>query len=114
LTYLETRQQLKLNGKPDKVKKVYKIAPQSKKRIKEQAEYVKIVKEFMEVSDRCELKVVGICTGTASGLHHMKKRVGFFTDKRYLKRACSACNQFAEQFPLKSIELGISLSKFTK
>lgn len=112
MNYLQSRLKLKNEGKEPKERKVYRISPRSKKRIEEQIAYVKIVKEMMEVSDRCELKVEGVCTGTSSGLHHQKKRVGFLTDKRYLKRACSECNGWAERFPLEAIKLGISLSKF--
>jgi hypothetical protein len=112
--YLQHRLQLKNGDKPAPEKKVYKIAPQSKKRQQEQRVYVAIVKAMMQESNLCELKVAGVCHTYASGCHHQKKRIGFLLDKRYLKRACNACNQFAEQFPLKSIDLGISLSKFTK
>jgi hypothetical protein len=107
LTYLEKRLQLKLNGKQEPEKKRYVIKHFSAKRASQQKEYAKIVREMMS-----ELKVVGVCTGKSSGLHHQKKRIGFLLDNRYLKRACTSCNNWAENFPLEAIKLGISLSKF--
>ena len=99
---------------PEKVKKVYNIPPRSKKRIVEQKEYVKIVKEMMAENDKCEIKEEG-CQIFASGLHHQKKRSpDTFLDKKYLIRACSNCQSWAELFPLDAIKKGHSVSKFKK
>lgn len=96
------------------IKKVFKaIAKKSDKRKDQDKVYKKIVKEMMAVSDKCELSTP-VCIVKAQGLHHMKKRIGFLTDKRYLKRACNPCQTWCEENPLLAIEKGMSLSKFTK
>ena len=97
---------------PEKVKKVYNIPPRSKKRIVEQKEYVKIVKEMMAEDDKCEIKEEG-CQIFASGLHHQRKRSPkTFLDKKFLKRACDSCQTWCEIFPLEAIKKGHSKSKF--
>ena len=94
----------------EKVKKA--IPKKSDKRKEEEKEYKKIVKEMLAESDSCELKVSGICTKKAQGLHHQKKRGKNYLNMKYLKRACNACNNWCESHPLEAIELGLSLSKF--
>lgn len=78
----------------------------------EEKEYKKIVKEMFASSVLCELKVPGVCTKMAEGLHHQAKRGANYLNKKYLKRACNACNRWAEDHPKEAIELGISVSKF--
>lgn len=111
-TYMIERHLKKLGDKP--AKPVKPIATQSNKRKEEQKEYKKIVKEILSADDRCKLKVPGTCTGKAQGLHHLRKRVGFLLDKRFLKPACNACNQWVELHPKEAIEKGLALSKFGK
>lgn len=76
-------------------------------------EYKKIVQEMLAIDIKCELHTPE-CTGTAQGLHHMKKRGINLLNKKYLKRACNACNGYVERHPKYAIEKGLSISKFSK
>jgi hypothetical protein len=89
------------------------IAKKSKKRQTEEREYKMIVAEKFLESGECELKVPGVCTRKAQGLHHLKKRTGKnYLDKEFLKRACNACNRFCETHPTEAKQMGLVLSKF--
>lgn len=76
-------------------------------------EYKQIVTEMLAIDIKCELHTPE-CTGTAQGLHHMKKRGSNLLNRKYLKRACNACNGYVERHPQYAIEKGLSVSKFTK
>lgn len=90
------------------------IARQSEKRKEDHKAYLKIVKEMMKVSDRCDIKEVG-CTGKATGLHHKKKRSpATLLDKTLLIRACNNCNLWVENNPQEAIDKGYSVSKHIK
>lgn len=86
------------------------IKKKSVKRVDQEKEYKKILAELRAESDKCELKVQGVCTGKMQGGHHMKKRQGNYLNKKYIKRACNACNGWCESHPLEAIEMGLSLS----
>ena len=88
------------------------IAKKSDKAAKEDRKYKKLVKEMLAQDDRCELKIEGVCTGKAEGLHHLKRRGKNLTNKEFLKRACNACNQHVEQHPLEAIEAGLLSTKY--
>lgn len=47
------------------------IAKKSDKRKQDDKEYKKMLKEMRAISNKCELKVQGVCTGTMEGLHHI-------------------------------------------
>lgn len=113
--YFKHLQLVKLGiEQPTGAKQKKPVKKVSEKRKVEQKEYVKIVKEMMKVSDRCEIREEG-CQGKASGLHHMKKRSpATFLDKSFLKRACDSCNAWCELHPLEAIERGHSISKHKK
>lgn len=96
-----------------KVVKVPKrIEPKSDTRKEEDKEYKQIVKEMFASGKDCQLRVPGVCENIAQGLHHMKKRGANYLNKKYLKRACNACNRWAEKHPKEAIENGVSISKF--
>jgi hypothetical protein len=97
-----------------KEKKVYVIPHQSKKRVKDQREYVKIVKEAAKVDDRCKIKSPD-CTGKMEGLNHKQKRspknLLMITN---LERACNACNNFVENNTAWAKANGHLISRFKK
>lgn len=100
---------LGLTPKVEKAKKP--IKQRSEKRVKEQKEYVKIVKEMLTENPNCDIKEDG-CQTVATGLHHLRKRSpATWLDKRWLKRACDNCNSWVELHPLEAIEKGHSISK---
>lgn len=88
------------------------IAKKSAKRIKDDAEYKRIVKELHAKSDRCEINSP-VCTGKSQGLHHMKKRSpSTLKDPTNLKRSCNRCNLYMEEHPDWAAEKGFSISKY--
>jgi hypothetical protein len=89
------------------------IAKKSVKAAKNDKEYKKLVKLMLAENDKCEMKVPGVCTGKAQGLHHKRKR-GKHTlkDKKNLLRACNACNGWVEKFPIEAEKLGLVETKF--
>lgn len=99
----------------EKKKGPTRIPYKSATRIQDDKEYSKILAELRAESDLCDLRVPGVCTRKMQGGHHLKKRDGsLYTDKRYIKRACNACNGWVEQNPEKAIAMGIAISKFKK
>jgi len=91
---------------------IKKIAAKSKTMTINHKEYKKIVVEMLLVSNKCEINS-DVCTHTAQGLHHMRGRGEFLLDKRYLKRACNACNSFIESNPDWATENGFLLTRFS-
>lgn len=92
------------------VKKPSKDIPKRSEKMKDELkEYNKIKKEMLAESDRCELRSP-VCTGKAQGLQHLKRRGINLLNRKFLKRACNACQLWSEQNPLESIEKGMSLS----
>jgi hypothetical protein len=87
------------------------IKKKSAKRSSQEKDYKKILLEMKAESDLCELKVPGVCTGKMEGLHHQKKRGANYLNRKYLRRACNACNGWCESHPLEAIEMGLSISK---
>ncbi len=103
---------LGLVSKPEKPKK--QIPTRSEKRIAEQKEYLKIVKDMLKENPMCELKLPG-CTGKANGMHHVQKRgVKNFTKRENLKRACSHCNLWVELNSKVALDRGLTISRFKK
>lgn len=41
---------------------------------------------------RCNLQIVGVCTGLADTVHHTKGRAVTGDDPRFLEAVCAACN----------------------
>lgn len=87
------------------------IAKKSKKRIREDKEYKRVSKELNSRSGNCEIKSP-VCTGKSEGLDHAKGRVGKnFIDKKYLKRACNACNQYCSDHPAWAADNAHAISR---
>jgi hypothetical protein len=56
-----------------------------------------------------------VCTGLATGFHHLKGRTGeLLTDKRHLIPCCDLCNQFIEKNDAWARANGLKLSKFSE
>lgn len=68
---------------------------------------------MLEESNLCELATPD-CTGMAEGLHHMKGRGVHLLNRKYLKRACNACNGYVERHPQYALDHGLSVSRHTK
>ena len=98
------------SSKPVKKTARKPVKKKSAKRVNQEKEYKKILAEMMAENDNCELKVPGVCTGKMQGGHHMKKRQGNYLKRKYIKRACNACNGWCESHPLEAVEMGLSLS----
>ena len=100
---------------PDKKPVANKIPTKSVKRKAEELLYKKQLKEMMEESSYCEIKVPGVCKTLATGLHHLQKRgVKNYRDRKNLVRACSECNLFIEENPTNPISLKFTISRFKK
>ena len=68
--YLAYRQKLKLEGKPQKVKKRVKIRQYSKKRQRANREYAEKSRPWWQ-GKACAIRAPG-CNKQAEGIHHMK------------------------------------------
>lgn len=64
-------------------------------------------------SQVCELNTPD-CTRIAEGLHHMKGRGVHLLNRKYLKRACNACNGYVERHPQYALDNGLSVSRHKK
>ncbi len=114
--YMRQRQALAMGVKtiPEPELKDKSIAGKSEKRIKEDKEYKRIVKELMAKSKKCEV-CSPVCTQVAQGLHHKQKRSPKnLLNKENLMRACNPCNLWIEENPVESEKLGLTISRFKK
>jgi hypothetical protein len=97
-------------AKPSKEQK--KIAARSDKRVKDQKEYVKIVKSMLAENPNCEIKMEG-CQTKATGLHHKQKRgPKNFLDRANLMRSCDNCQLFVELNSKTALSKGFTISRF--
>jgi hypothetical protein len=89
------------------------IAPRSKKLAKVmKKEYVPQVKEMVEKNTPCKVKSP-VCTGKATGFHHLVGRLGKeLTGKRKVP-CCHRCNSWIEANDLLSRQMGWKDSKFS-
>lgn len=112
--YLQYRRKLKLEGKPPKERKQYRIPKVSKKQAEVNREYAKISKPMWE-GQRCEMGTP-VCTGRAQGMHHIwgKTTKKDRLDPKNMKRSCNACNGFAEAKHKEAEALGLKESRFKK
>ena len=95
-------------------KKPYEIPKQSKKRAKQNREYSKIRKQFLNDNPMCEGKLKG-CTGQATTCHHSRGRIGdLLTDTEHFIALCMSCHHHVEIEPGMAKELGLSKSRLNK
>jgi hypothetical protein len=100
--------------KPKKKPIRTRIKPYSKKRAKENQQYGKERKEFLEEGDECEAKLPG-CTGLATELHHPFGRVGKnLLEVKKCKKVCRNCHQRIEIRVNEAKQLGLSESRLMK
>jgi len=113
--YLIQRRKKMLGIDPPSEKKEQKPIPKvSEKRKITNREYKRLVKDILGKDGNCKIKSP-VCTGKASGLHHLQKRSPKnLTKKGNLIPACSACNLFIETDPEWAKENGFTISKFKK
>lgn len=108
--YMEQRLALKNGSRaPIAPKKKQPLAKKSAGRKVDDKEYKKIVKEMLAESNWCELNTP-VCTVTAQGLHHKKRRGSNYLNRKYLLRSCNACNEYVEANPKYALEKGLSVS----
>lgn len=126
--YLKNRQEQKLNGKPEKKKKIYnlkrtpikkkfyRIKKVSEKREKENQEYFPKRDKFLKSGDgRCQLKIPGVCTTVATCVHHVAGRTGkMFLDKKFWKRSCHPCNGWVEDHDAEARKLKLKSTRLGK
>lgn len=92
-----------------------KISPRSSKRIKQDAEYSLLRKQFLNDNPICQANLPGICTIHSTDCHHMAGRSGnLFLDKTYWKSFCRPCHNYIEVHPVEAKEMGLSINRLTK
>jgi hypothetical protein len=83
----------------------------SKKRAKENTEYSKVRKIYLEHFPVCE---VWNCGNKSTEIHHMRGRVGsLLIDVNHFLAVCEACHKYIENNPLWAKEHGYSESRLT-
>jgi len=99
------REQAKKKGKkPPKPKK--RIAPVSKKRLKEMAQYRTLRQEFMTNNPICQAGY-DCCTTQATDVHHVHGRIKHYLDPSTWMAICRACHDHIHHVdPKKARELG--------
>jgi len=91
-----------------------KINHRSKKRAKQEKEYLVENRLFLSENPFCQVKVSHICLTTSTQIHHKKGRIGnLLLDKRYWLAICGACHLYIETHPTKAKENGWSLSRLS-
>lgn len=90
------------------------IRNRSLKRAKQEREYLKLNREYLEEHPYCE--VSWMCCGLlATEIHHKKGReVDLLTNVRYFLAVCRMCHQYIELHPIEAKEKGFSLSRLEK
>lgn len=74
--------------------------------------YAKVRKEYLKEHPKCE---VSGCTKDAKDIHHKAGRTGkLLTDTNYFMAVCRGCHLWIESHPVKSRELGYSVSRHKK
>lgn len=114
MNYLEQRRKMKLEGKPLKAKKAYKIPRESKKRSAINREYSKQSRPVWR-GQPCAI-VSPVCTRQAQGIHHTAGKVTMelLMDRDNWIPSCNACNTYVEQYPSWAKERGFKKSRITK
>lgn len=103
---------MKLEGKPPKEKKVYRIPRESKKRAKINQEYSKNSRPVWR-GQPCEVKLKG-CTGMAQGIQHVRGKVTMellMNPENWIP-CCNSCNLRCETHPKEAEAAGVRKSKF--
>lgn len=87
------------------------IARSSKKRAKENNQYLALRKKFLKVYPRCQAKLDG-CVVEATEVHHMAGRIGDnLVDADNFLAVCPCCHSWIETHPREARALGLSISR---
>jgi hypothetical protein len=87
----------------------------SEKREKLDALYSIVSKQYLKDHPKCEFKIEGICTHTATSVHHGKGRTGaLLLDTKYFKSGCLPCHSYVELHPVEAKEKGFSVTRLNK
>ena len=101
--------------KPKPTGKQKPIPPRSSKRSKEERIYQGKRIIFLNEHPMCEAHLPGICSNTATEVHHAAGRVGdLLLNTDYWKALCRGCHQWVELHPVKAKEMGLSKSRLEK
>jgi len=101
--------QSKVSYKPTNKKP---LAPRSKKRAKQESEYINKRKIFMEEHPMCQANISGLCTMHSTDVHHIKGRSGeLLLEVSEWLSVCRACHQWIETHPVEATALGFRKSK---
>lgn len=99
--------------KPTSVQK--RIPARSPKRAKEEREYSAERIKFLNKHTMCEANMPGICTGTATDVHHKAGRIGdLLLNTLYWLALCRACHNWIETHPAAAKEMDFSLTRLNK
>lgn len=94
------------SNKPTKRKP---ISPRSPKRIKQDVEYSKLRKDFLEKNPLCQAHLPDLCQGVATEIHHRAGKIGsLYCDVTNFLAICRPCHNYITQFSKEAIERGLS------
>lgn len=87
------------------------IARTSKKRAKENRQYLAIRKQFLKVYPKCQAKLDG-CKVEAIEIHHMSGRIADnLVDASNFLAVCHNCHKWIETHPREAKAIGLSISR---
>ena len=86
-----------------------RIRPRSSKKVKEDAEYSVLRKEFLSTRPLCETRVPGKCTRFSTDVHHTyagSKRSEYYLKQETWMSVCRSCHTWIHENSKASKELG--------
>ena len=83
-----------------------RIPPMSKKRIKENKQYLGLRRMFLGGHPDCEAGLPG-CTTRATDIHHMLGRGKFFLEESTWLALCRPCHTWCHSHPSEARRLGL-------
>jgi hypothetical protein len=112
--YLQYRKKLKLESKPPKQKKRYKIAQYSKKRQRANREYSAKTRPLWQ-GVPCKIRSPE-CTGMSQGMHHLKGKATIedLLNTDNMICCCNPCNGYVERHHDWAVRKGFKLSRLKK
>jgi hypothetical protein len=87
------------------------ISPRSPSRLKQELQYSKVRRLFLQNYPVCQAHLSG-CTTQSTDVHHKAGRVGkLYLDESKWLAVCRACHMWIETHPNEARELGFSISR---
>jgi 5-methylcytosine-specific restriction endonuclease McrA len=84
-----------------------RLKPVSKKRAKQNVEYLRLRDRFLYQNPFCMAKVPGTCGHWSVELHHMVGRVGeMLLNEEHIMAICSSCHRWIHDNPKEAKEKG--------